>query len=46
MRSGRRLAMLRERMFGMIERYTGVKMLDMSREHALGDQIAFGRSSA
>ena len=28
-------------MFGLIERYIGVKMLDVSREHALGDQIAF-----
>ena len=28
-------------MFGMIERYIGVKMLDVSRDHALGDQIAF-----
>lgn len=28
-------------MFGMIERYIGVKMLDVSREHALGDQTAF-----
>jgi len=28
-------------MFGMIERYIGVKMLDVSRDHALGDQVAF-----
>ena len=28
-------------MFGMIERYIGVKMLDVGRDHALGDQIAF-----
>ncbi len=28
-------------MFGMIERYIGVKMLDVSRTHGLGDQVAF-----
>jgi hypothetical protein len=28
-------------MFGMIERYIGVKMLDVGRIHGLGDQIAF-----
>jgi hypothetical protein len=28
-------------MFGMIERYIGVKMLDVGRGHALGDQTAF-----
>jgi hypothetical protein len=28
-------------MFGMIERYIGVKMLDVSRTHGLGDQTAF-----
>ncbi|MEO8525216.1 MAG: hypothetical protein ABI460_10900 [Caldimonas sp.] len=28
------------RMFGMIERYIGAKMLDLSRDHWLGDQVA------
>ena len=28
-------------MFGMIERYIGAKMLEISREHSLGDQVAF-----
>jgi hypothetical protein len=28
-------------MFGMIERYIGVKMLDVGRSHGLGDQTAF-----
>jgi hypothetical protein len=28
-------------MFGMIERYIGVKMLDVSRTHGFGDQVAF-----
>jgi len=27
-------------MFGMIERYIGAKMLEISRDHALGDQVA------
>ena len=28
------------RMFGMIERYIGAKMLELSRDHWLGDQVA------
>jgi hypothetical protein len=28
-------------MFGMIERYIGVKMLEVSRTHGFGDQVAF-----
>jgi hypothetical protein len=28
-------------MFALVERYIGVKMLDISRSHAFGDQIAF-----
>jgi len=28
-------------MFGLVERYVGAKMLDISREHSLGDQTAF-----
>jgi len=28
-------------MFGMIERYIGIKMLDVSRTHGFGDQVAF-----
>jgi hypothetical protein len=28
-------------MFGMIERYIGVKMIDLGRAHGLGDQVAF-----
>lgn len=28
-------------MFGMIERYIGVKMLDVGRTHGFGDQVAF-----
>ena len=28
-------------MFGMIERYIGIKMLDISRTHGFGDQVAF-----
>ena len=27
-------------MFGLVERYIGTKMLELTREHALGDQIA------
>jgi hypothetical protein len=27
--------------FGLVERYIGVKILELSRDHALGDQVAF-----
>jgi hypothetical protein len=27
--------------FGLVERFIGAKVLDLSREHALGDQVAF-----
>ena len=28
-------------LFGLVERFIGAKMMDVSREHALGDQVAF-----